>query len=155
MQWGRTLLKLPVLGKINTLSSSADFAATMSALLSAGLPVTDALEVTGRTLDNYALGVETSKLSQKVQTGIRLGDAMKQADIYPQTLNEMTAIGENTGELEKTLKTVGDYYTNEAEYAMNDAISKLEPTLLVFLAIFAGFIVLAIYLPMFTMYNLF
>ena len=155
MQWGRTLLKMPVLGKINTLSSSADFAATMSALLSAGLPVTDALEVTGRTLDNYALGVETSKLSQKVQTGIRLGDAMKQADIYPQTLNEMTAIGENTGELEKTLKTVGDYYTNEAEYAMNDAISKLEPTLLVFLAIFAGFIVLAIYMPMFTMYNLF
>ena len=103
----------------------------------------------------FVNALETNKLSQKVQTGIRLGDAMKQADIYPQTLNEMTAIGENTGELEKTLKTVGDYYTNEAEYAMNDAIGKLEPTLLIFLAVFAGFIVLAIYLPMFTMYNLF
>ncbi len=155
MQWGKIQLKLPVLGKINVLSGSADFAATMSALLKAGLPVTDALEVTGRTLDNYALGVETSKLSQKVQTGVRLGDAMRAAEIFPQTLTEMTAIGENTGELEKTLKTVGDYYTNEANYAMTDAIGKLEPTLLVFLAIFAGFIVLAIYMPMFTMYNLF
>ena len=155
MQWGKIQLKLPVLGKINVLSGSADFAATMSALLKAGLPVTEALEVTGRTLDNYALGVETSILSQKVQTGVRLGDAMRAAEIFPQTLTEMTAIGENTGELEKTLKTVGDYYTNEANYAMTDAIGKLEPTLLVFLAIFAGFIVLAIYMPMFTMYNLF
>ena len=155
MDWAKIMLKMPVLGKINLLSNSADFAATMSALLKAGLPVTDALEVTGRTLDNYAFATETNKLSQKVQTGIKLGDAMRNAEIFPQTLTEMTAIGENTGELEKTLKTVGDYYSNEASYAMNAAISKLEPTLLVFLAGFAGFIVLAIYMPMFTMYNLF
>ena len=155
MEWGRLQLKLPVLGKINLLSGSADFATTMSALLKAGLPVTEALEVTGRTLDNFALGTETAKLSQKVQTGVRLGDAIRAAEIFPQTLTEMTAIGENTGELEKTLKTVGDYYSNEADYAMTAAIGKLEPTLLIFLAIFAGFIVLAIYMPMFTMYNLF
>ena len=66
----------------------------------------------------------------------------------------MTAIGENTGELEKTLQTTGEYYTNEANAAMTDAINKLEPTLLIALAIFAGFIVISIYLPMFTMYNL-
>ncbi|MBQ9327989.1 MAG: type II secretion system F family protein [Solobacterium sp.] len=154
-QWGRALLKMPVLGKINVFSGSADFAATMAALLSAGLPVTDALTVTGKTLDNYVYSVETMKLSDKVQTGVKLGDAMRAAEVYPQTLTEMTAIGENTGELEKTLKTVGDYYSNEANYAMTQAISKLEPTLLVFLAAFAGFIVLAIYMPMFTMYNLF
>ena len=142
---------MPVLGKINVFSGSADFAATMAALLSAGLPVTDALTVTGKTLDNYVYSVETMKLSDKVQTGVKLGDAMRAAEVYPQTLTEMTAIGENTGELEKTLKTVGDYYSNEANYAMTQAISKLEPTLLVFLAAFAGFIVLAIYMPMFTM----
>ena len=153
--WGKTQLTMPVLGKINTLSGSADFAATMSALLKAGLPVTDALGVTARVLDNYVLGTETAKLAEKVQTGIKLGDAMRNAKIYPQTLTEMTAIGENTGELEKTLKTTSDYYSQESEYAMNAAISKLEPTLLVFLAGFAGFIVIAIYMPMFTMYNLF
>ena len=153
--WGKTLLSMPVMGKINTFSGSADFASTMSALLSAGLPVTNALEVTSKVLDNYVLGTETNKLAQKVQTGVKLGDAMRNAGVFPQTLTEMTAIGENTGELEKTLKTVGNYYSQEADYAMTAAISKLEPTLLVFLAAFAGFIVLAIYMPMFTMYNLF
>jgi type IV pilus assembly protein PilC len=127
----------------------------MSALLSAGLPVTDALEVTSRVLDNYVLATETRKLSEKVKTGLKLGDAMRNAEVFPQTLTEMTAIGENTGELEKTLKTVSDYYSQEADYAMTEAISKLEPTLLVFLAAFAGWIVIAIYMPMFTMYNLF
>ncbi len=86
---------------------------------------------------------------------MKLGDAMRQANVYPQTLTEMTAIGEETGELEKTLSTVGDYYAQEADYAMSAAIAKLEPTLLVFLAAFAGFIVISIYMPMFSMYNLF
>lgn len=154
-QWGKYQLSMPVLGKINTFSGAADFAMTMSALLSAGLPVTDALSTTARVLDNYVLGQETQKLSEKVQTGQMLGDAMRNAEVFPQTLTEMTAIGEKTGELEKTLKTVGDYYSKEASYAVNEAVSKLEPTLLVFLAAFAGYIVIAIYMPMFTMYNLF
>jgi type IV pilus assembly protein PilC len=146
---------MPVMGKINSFSGAADFASTMSALLKAGLPVTNALEVTSRVLDNYILATETRKLSEKVQTGMKLGDAMRNAKVFPQTLTEMTAIGEDTGELEKTLKTIADYYSQEADYAMTAAISKLEPTLLVFLAIFAGWIVIAIYMPMFTMYNLF
>ncbi len=155
LKWAKFLLEMPVMGKINSFSGAADFASTMSALLKAGLPVTNALEVTSRVLDNYILATETRKLSEKVQTGMKLGDAMRNAKVFPQTLTEMTAIGEDTGELEKTLKTIADYYSQEADYAMTAAISKLEPTLLVFLAIFAGWIVIAIYMPMFTMYNLF
>ena len=153
--WAKFQLKMPVLGNITAFSGSADFATTMSALLSAGLPVTNALQVTSRVLDNYAYSKETSRLAEKVQTGTELGEAMRKANVFPQTLTEMTAIGEETGELEKTLKTVGDYYSQEASYAMEAAISKLEPTLLVFLAGFAGFIVISIYMPMFTMYDLF
>ena len=153
--WGNVMLKMPIMGKITSFSGSADFATTMSALLSAGLPVTNALDVTSRVLDNYVLTKETGILSERVQTGSRLGDCMRSANCFPQTLTEMTAIGEETGELEKTLKTVGDYYAQESSYAMEAAISKLEPTLLCFLAVFAGFIVISIYLPMFTMYDLF
>ena len=65
----------------------------------------------------------------------------------------MTGVGEKTGELEKTLETVGEYYTKETDYATQKMIAKLEPTLLIFMAIIAGFIVIAVYLPMFTMYN--
>ena len=66
----------------------------------------------------------------------------------------MCAIGEESGELDATLQTIGEYYNNEAGHATNQAIAKLEPTILVIMAIFAGFIVISIYLPMFTMYNL-
>jgi type IV pilus assembly protein PilC len=64
-----------------------------------------------------------------------------------------SGVGERTGELVKTLQTVGAYYTQETEYATQKMIARLEPTMLIFIAIIAGFIVLAIYLPMFTMYN--
>ena len=78
---------------------------------------------------------------------------MKDSALFPSVLNEMTSVGEDTGELSKTLGTIGQYYTNEYNYAVNRAISKLEPTLLIIMALFAGFIVIALYLPMFTMYN--
>ena len=81
--------------------------------------------------------------------------AMKQVNLFPHMVIQMTAIGEESGALEQTLEVIGQYYTNEADTASQKAISKLEPTMMVFLAAFAGFIVLSIYLPMFTMYDLF
>ena len=79
---------------------------------------------------------------------------MRQSKNFTKTLIEMCAIGENTGELDETLVTVGSYFDNESEHATEKAISKLEPTILIVMAIFAGFIVISIYLPMFTMYEL-
>lgn len=72
----------------------------------------------------------------------------------PQVLREMSGVGEKSGELVATLKTIGDYYINETDYAVKFALDKLEPAMLVLLALFVGFIVVAIYLPMFTMYSL-
>jgi len=66
----------------------------------------------------------------------------------------MSSVGEETGELDKTLGVIGDYFSNEAERRTKNAISMLEPTLLIFMALVAGFIVISIYLPMFTMYDL-
>lgn len=154
LKWHKRKLRLPVFGKINVCSGCADFANTLSALLTAGLPLPQALEVTAKVLDNYAMQKETRIMQEQVEVGYKLGDLMKNSKIFPQTLAEMVSVGENTGDLEDTLTTIGDYYSNEANYYMNLAISRLEPTLLVLLALFAGFIVLAIYLPMFTMYDL-
>ncbi|MDD3277254.1 MAG: type II secretion system F family protein [Lachnospiraceae bacterium] len=153
-EWNKCKLKMPAFGKINLLNGASQFANTMSALLTAGLSISQALEVTAKTMDNYVLSLETNKMAGKIEEGRRLGDCMRQAQYYPPTLTEMSAIGEETGELESTLETIGSYFDNEAEHATNQAISKLEPTIMVFLALFAGFIVIAIYLPMFTMYNL-
>ena len=71
----------------------------------------------------------------------------------PDILTDMVAVGEETGELQSTMETVASYYDNELEEAINAAIAKLEPTLLVFMAIVAGFIVIAVYMAMFSMYS--
>ncbi len=154
LTYAKIMLKMPVLGKINTLNGATQFATTMSALLQAGLPVGQALGVTSKVMDNYLLSRELARVVDQVEAGYRLGDCLRQSEYFPQILQEMTAIGEDTGELERTLEVIGDYYTNESDYAVQSAIAKLEPTIMVFMAVFAGFVVISIYLPMFTMYDL-
>lgn len=152
-QWAELCLKFPVIGPINNLQACTEFSSTMSALLEAGMGVADSLEVTSKCMSNALHQKNVHGMVEKVQTGHMLGDVMKESGYFPQVLNEMTAVGEETGELAGTLSVIGDYYTNEYNFATQKAISKLEPTLLIFLALFAGFIVIALYLPMFTMYD--
>ena len=154
IQWNEWKLKIPVLGNIAVLNGASQFANTMATLLGAGMSVSQALEITGKILDNYVMGLEVSGMTNRIEEGRPLGECMHQGKHFPDTLVEMCSIGEETGELEKTLDTIGAYYDNESEYATQKAIQILEPAIMVFMAAFAGFIIIAIYLPMFTMYNL-
>ena len=152
--WHRLKLRIPVTGKIALLNGASQYANTMAALMSAGLSVHQSLSITAKVLDNYVLSLETSMMSGRIEEGKQLGECMRQSKYFPRTLVEMCAIGESTGELDETLETVGAYFDHEAEHATEKAISKLEPAILVAMALFAGFIVISIYLPMFTMYEL-
>ncbi len=147
-------LKLPILGNINLLSNCQEFAMTMSTLLDAGLTVSESLRTTSKCMTNDALAKEIYAMAEKIDTGSSLTDTMANSKYLPITLKEMSGIGEKSGELVETLKTIGEYYTNETDYATKSALAKLEPTMLILLAIFAGYIVIAIYLPMFTMYSM-
>ncbi len=147
-------LKLPILGNINLLSNCQEFAMTMSTLLDAGLTVSESLRTTSKCMTNDALAKEIYAMAEKIDTGSSLTDTMTNSKYLPITLKEMSGIGEKSGELVETLKTIGEYYTNETDYATKSALAKLEPTMLILLAIFAGYIVIAIYLPMFTMYSM-
>lgn len=152
--WHRMKLKIPVIGNIALLNGASQYANTMAALMSAGLSVHQSLDITAKVLDNYVLSLETAMMSGRIEEGKQLGECMRQSKYFPKTLIEMCAIGENTGELDETLETVGAYFDNEAEHATEKAISKLEPTILVAMALFAGFIVIAVYVPMFKMYEM-
>lgn len=147
-------LNIPIIGNINLLTNSQEFACTMSTLLDAGLTVSEALRTTSKCLTNAALSKEIYAMAEKIDTGSSLSETMSNSKYLPLTLKEMCGIGEKSGELVSTLKTIGDYYTNEADYATKAALAKLEPTMLIILAIIAGYIVMAIYLPMFTMYSM-
>lgn len=147
-------LKLPVVGDLNTLQASTEFSSNMATLLGAGLTISEALQVTSKVMSNYAMSEEVKGMAEKIETGAELGTIIRKSEYFPDVLKEMTAVGEKTGEMEKTLQTISTYYSSEYNYAVSKAIAKLEPAMLIFLALFAGFIVIALYLPMFTMYNM-
>ena len=145
-------LKLPVLGEIAELNAASQFANTMATMLGAGLPMTRCVTITAKVLDNYYLSTEVGKLSGKLEEGNALGASMREAQIMPDILVDMVGVGEETGEMEQTLHTIAGYYDDELSRAIASAVAKMEPALLVGLAGIAGFIVIAMYVAMFSMY---
>ena len=152
MNFAKLQLKLPVLGNIAELNAASQFANTMTTMLSAGLPLTKTISITARVLDNYFISQEIGKLSAKLEEGHSLYASMKENQVMPDILVDMVGVGEETGELEKTLHTIAGYYDAELDVAIAAALAKLEPALLIGLAVIAGFIVIAIYMAMFSMY---
>ncbi len=146
-------LKLPVYGNITTLNAASQFANSMSTLLAAGLTVTRCLAITAKTISNYHTSQEVGKMTGKIEEGKSLGATMREAGCMPDILTDMTAVGEETGELQGTLSTIAGYYDAELDAAVTAAVNKLEPAILVGLAVIAGFIVIAIYMAMFEMYG--
>ena len=146
-------LKMPVLGNVNVLSAASEFAGNMTTLIGAGLQLTTAVSITARVISNYYISQNVGKITSRLEEGHTLGECMREVDCLPDILVDMTAGGEETGELESTLHTVAGYYDSELDMAVQDVLKKLEPTLLIFMAIVAGYIVLAVYIAMFQMYS--
>ena len=119
----------------------------------AGLQLTRAVSITARVINNYYISQCVGKMTSRLEEGHTLGECMREADCLPDILVDMTAVGEETGELESTLHTVSGYYESELDMAVQDVLKKLEPTLLIFMAVVAGYIVLAVYIAMFQMYS--
>ena len=146
-------LKLPILGHIEELNAASQFANTMAAMMGAGLTMDRAVSITAKVVDNYYLSHQTGKLAELLESGHALGASMREQTDYPDILIDMAGVGENSGEMEKTLGTIAAYYDAELEDATKSALAKLEPAMLVGLAVIAGFIVIAIYMAMFSMYG--
>ena len=154
MLLAKAQLKLPVLGNIAELNAASQFANSMTTLLDSGLTMNKAVAITAKTLDNYFISTETGKLSSRLEEGHSLGASMRENQVMPDILIDMTGVGEETGELTSTLDTIALYYDAELEMAIQSALEKLEPAMLVFLAIVAGGIVGTIYFTMFSMYDI-
>jgi len=146
-------LKLPALGNIQKMNAACQFSTNFGTLLKAGITILDALPITSKVIENYYISKEVGKLNASIEQGRTLGDSMKEMQVMPDMLNDMVAVGEETGHLEETLDVISYYYQKELDTAIKDAINKLEPTLLLVVAGIAGFIVIAVYLAMFEMYG--
>ena len=153
MKLAQSSLRFPMLGNIRILSSASEFANTMTMMLTAGLPMTKCVSITSRVIKNYYISTEVSKMASQLEMGHSLGWSLKDSGCLPDILNDMTAVGEESGELAQTLEMTAVYYDNELEQATQAALAKLEPAVLVLLGGFAAFIVAAIYIAMFDLYG--
>jgi len=154
IRWANFMMKAPVIGNLNVLHGTEQFSTTMSSMIKSGLMLDRALEVTSKVMDNYALKLEVASMVDKIRTGHTLSDSINVSPNFPDILKTMVGVGEQTGELEVTLDTMTEYYSNEYDVATSKTLSVLEKIILILLALFAGFIVISIYLPMFTIYDL-
>lgn len=139
--------------KIRSMSCSATFADTMATMLSAGLQTNRALDVTGGIITNSVFSDGVRRVRQSVEQGGGIAAGMAAQGCFPDILTQMTGVGEEGGTLTETLEVVGDYYNNEVELSTNRLLSLMEPVITIALAVLTVFLLLGVYLPMFSMYG--
>ena len=150
--YARLALTFPGICLINRMNAASQFASTLSTMLSAGLPMVQAARITGNTADNLLIREDIEKAVGGIVEGNRLADGLKESQWFPTLLMEMVTVGEETGKLEDTLTVVSDYYTKEVDAAVKKAMDILNPCITIVLALIVVFILLSVYLPIFSMY---
>ncbi len=153
MALAKLQLKLPVFGNIAELNAASLFANTMATMIGSGLPMTKAVSITANVMTNVLIKEKVAGMVGRIEEGRSVVESMRETEVMPDILTDMVGVGEETGELKDTLDTVAGYYDTELELAVTKAVAMLEPSLLIFIAIVAGFIVIAIYMSMFEMYG--
>lgn len=141
------------LRRIHSMNAAAQFASTMATMLTAGLPIVQALEVTSNVVSNYAVGRAIRSVRQGVEQGKSMVECMSNNKCFPKMLSEMTGVGERSGNLEETLNVISDYFNNEVSVTTERLLSILEPVITIVLAVVTVVLLLSVYLPMFTMYS--
>jgi type IV pilus assembly protein PilC len=155
IQWDRLKLKFPMkIGGIVQKVALARFTRTFSGLIGAGVPMLEAIEITGRTSGNRVIEMAMSEVHDSVKRGGSLTAPMTQVpEAFPVMVTQMIGVGEETGALETMMTKVAEFYEEQVEAAVKALTSILEPVMIVVVGGIVGFIVIAMYLPMFKVYD--
>lgn len=145
------MLKLPVFGDLLTKVAVARFCRTLGTMLSAGVSILEALDICGRTSGNKIIEGAISTVRQGISEGRNISEPLAEAKVFPDMVVQMISVGEATGALDVMLNKVADFYEDEVDQAVEAMTSLLEPIIMVFLGIVIGGLVIAMYLPIFTM----
>lgn len=147
----RIALRIPVLGVIFDQAAIARFARTLSTTFSAGVPMVEALESVAGATGNTVYGDAILRIREQVATGQSLQLSMRQQNLFPHMVVQMTGIGEEAGALDELLAKVADFYEEEVNNAIDTLSSLIEPMIMVVVGILVGGLVIAMYLPIFKM----
>jgi type IV pilus assembly protein PilC len=147
------LLQLPLFGDLIQKTATAKFCRTFSSLTRAGVPILLSLEIVQETAGNAVIAEAIVASRQDVQEGIPLSVALGRKQVFPELALSMLAIGEETGQMDTMLSKVADFYEDEVEAAVKALTSMLEPAMIVIVGGIVGSILLAMYLPMFSIFD--
>ena len=150
----RLLLKFPIIGILLRKVAVAKFTRTLGTLVSSGVPILDGLNITAKTAGNKVIEKAVFEVRKGVSEGKTIAEPLSQTKVFPPMVNQMISVGESTGALDNMLGKIADFYDEEVDQAVANLTAMLEPILMVFLGGTVGFIVIAMYLPIFKLITL-
>ena len=144
-------LKIPVMGSLIQRVAVAKFTRTLGTLLTSGVPILEGLIIVARTSGNKVVEEAIMATRQAVSEGKTLAEPLSKAKVFPPMVVQMISVGEATGALDNMLNKIADFYDDEVDSAVGALTSMLEPMLMIFLGITVGFVIVAMYMPIFQM----
>lgn len=146
-------MKIPLFGKLTVKTACAQFARTMSTLMGAGISTTECLDTCTKIINNIHYKNALQKAKEEVMKGIPLSEPLAVSEVFPPMVCHMTGIGEETGNMEEMLSKLADYYDEEVEITTQSVLAAMEPLIIVFMALIVGTLVIAVIMPIRTMYE--
>jgi type IV pilus assembly protein PilC len=151
--WDTNILRVPNLGMMMRKVAVAKFTRTLGTLISSGVPILQALEVTSQTAGNCVIAEAVDKTRISIREGESIAEPLKSSGVFPPMVVQMIAVGEETGELDKMLTKIADFYDTEVDTAVKGLTSVIEPLVIVVLGVVIGGIVMAVFMPMLKLVN--
>lgn len=153
VDWGRRKLRLPLVGSLVERAAMARYARSFSLMLRAGVPITQSLTLCSEAIDNPYLANKIRSIRQGVERGDTLLRTHLQAELFTPLVLQMIAVGEESGQVESLLTEVAEFYEREVEYDLKTLTDRIEPILIVIMAVFVTVLALGIFLPLWNMYD--
>lgn len=153
--WDKFLLSVPGVSNSVKKVATSRFTRTLSTLLSSGLPLLASLQMSGRVTGNTVVEDGIDSITEDIKKGSTLSSLIKQINLFPSMLISMISIGEESGSLEDMLERTSDFYDEELEAALTQLVGLVEPVMILVMGVIIGFIVLAMLMPMFTLFTAF
>ena len=154
-QKDRILLELPLIGAINKKVILSRFCRTLGTLISSGVPIVHSLEIVSRAAGNEIMSGIIDEIKSSLKAGTRLSQPIKENHLFPPIVAHMVAVGEETGNLPTLLEKLANYYDLEVEYALTSFASMIEPIMIFVLGCMVGFVLIAVFLPIYSLVSKF
>jgi len=151
MMFDRLTLKLPILGTLLRKVAVAKFTRTLATLVKSGVPILVSLEIVAKTSGNAVIEKALENVRKSIKEGQNIADPLAKSGVFPPMVVRMINVGEQTGELEKMLGKIADFYDDQVDAAVSGLTSLIEPLIIAFLGVMIGGIVIAMFLPVFKM----